>query len=275
MNALLVRVGIDSKSGGWIAPVNPTTQEFVYVPIPENGGEVYPEYKRTYDEFKKPCEKLGCPLPPKVIEEYTSVHLDPDFCSLTYGDIDETDGKKHRGRPLLNLQEDDLLVFYAGLDPLRVKGTKIELVYAIIGLYVIKEPPRRATNIPNIERYRDKNAHTRRDYNEADIIVSAKPPPLSGRLERCIPIGERLSNGHYYLKQCLFDEWGGFSHRNRLWLQRSPVLPTFNNAGKFYEWFKKQKQNKNIRLVARNNLEFKEVTEKDCIDAFGSRSKPK
>jgi hypothetical protein len=250
MKALLVRVGIDKKSGEWNAPVHPSTNEFVYVPIPEGEGkEVYPEYKRTYEEFKKPCEKLGSPLPPKVIEEYTSVHLDPDFCSLTYGDIDETNGKNHRGRPLLNLQEDDLLVFYAGLDPGRWKDTTIELVYAIIGLYVIKEKPRRATEIPNIDKYRDKNAHTRRDYNEADIIVSAKPAPLSGRLERCIPIGERRSNGHYYLKQCLFDEWGGFLHKNILWLQRSPTLPRFSNPEKFYKWFKNQP----IQLVASNN----------------------
>lgn len=253
--AVLVRVGIDLTSGGWIAPVNPSSGEFAYVPIPENEGKaVVPGYERTYDEFKKPCEKLGCPIPFNVTKKFTSVHLDPDFSSLTYGDIDEIGGKRHRGKPLLQLQEDDLLVFYAGLDHSR-KKLRLELVYAIIGLYVIKDRPRRATDIPDIEKFRDKNAHTRRDYKKADIIVSAKPPPLSGRLEKCIPIGERKSNGHYYLNQSLFDEWGGFSHRSRLWLQRSPVLPSFDNAEKFYDWFLKELDKYDNHLVQKNNLD--------------------
>ena len=256
--AVLVRVGIDLTSGGWIAPVNPSSREFAYVPIPENEGKaVVPGCERTYDEFKKPCEELGCPLPSKV-KEYHNVHLDPDFSSLTYGDIDEIGGKNHRGSPLLNLQEDDLLVFYASLDPGRWKNKTLELVYAIIGLYVIGEKPTRATAIPDIDKYRDKNAHTRRDYNEADIIVSAKPAPLSGRLERCLPIGERIDD-KYWLQQCLFDEWGGFSYSrgsrvNQLYIQRSVNLPLFNNAEKFYEWFLEELDKRHIHLVQKNNL---------------------
>src|SRR3990172_10533824 len=35
MRATLVRIGIDQAYGGWNAPVDPETHEFVYVPIPE------------------------------------------------------------------------------------------------------------------------------------------------------------------------------------------------------------------------------------------------
>jgi len=36
MKAILVRVGIDCVYGGWNAPMNPETNEFIYVPINEN-----------------------------------------------------------------------------------------------------------------------------------------------------------------------------------------------------------------------------------------------
>jgi hypothetical protein len=33
MRAYLVRIGVDQAFGGWNAPMNPETREFVYVPI--------------------------------------------------------------------------------------------------------------------------------------------------------------------------------------------------------------------------------------------------
>ena len=35
MRGLLIRVGIDQAYGGWNAPIDPMTGEFVYVPIPD------------------------------------------------------------------------------------------------------------------------------------------------------------------------------------------------------------------------------------------------
>lgn len=257
MKALLVRVGIDSgqENGNWNAPMNPNTNEFAYVPILESpSNQIELEYRTGYEEFFEPCERLGKPLDKEFASETS--HVDPDFSELTYGDIDETDGRNHRGKPLLKLEENDLLVFFAGLDPGRYDA-QVELVQAIIGLYVIKEKPMRATDIPNIDSIRHKNAHTRRTPEKKDIIVFAKPAPLSGRLERCIPISERRSNNNYYLKQNLFEEWGGFLDRydipvKEIRLQRTPLF-RFKNADKFYYgWFRNQ--NKNNRLVEFNNL---------------------
>lgn len=263
MEGLLVRVGIDSskESGRWNAPINPATKEFAfaYVPILETyKEEVIPEYKRTYEQFKAICKELGNPLPSKFMNNNTYAHLDPDFSKRTYGDMCGTDicGKvSYKGKPLLGLKENDILVFYASLDPGRWKGQKLDLTYAIIGLYVLKEEAKRATDAILMGMERDNNAHTRRRYNEADIIACAKPAPLSGRLERCIPIGE-CKNGRYWLQQNLFDEWGGFLKSNdlpysKLYIQRSPTLFRFKNADKFYGWFRNQ--NKNNRLVECNN----------------------
>jgi hypothetical protein len=35
MRATLVRIGIDQAYGAWNAPMDPETNDFVYVPIPE------------------------------------------------------------------------------------------------------------------------------------------------------------------------------------------------------------------------------------------------
>lgn len=282
MQALLVRVGIDGESAKeeWRAPMNPVTREFAYVPIPENNRIFIPRYKISYERFKDTCWKLGRELPPKFSNDfkYKYAHLDPDFEKLTYGDIDEKPefrercikGKKrlnHRGEHLLDLVEDDILVFYASLDPGRWKKNQqfLPLDYAIIGIYVLKEPPERATEDYKKNHDLGMNAHTRVECNEADIIACGKGTDafgrkISGRLDKCIQIGEWIrKNGDkgkaYWLKQCLFDEWGGFEDvkKNRLCIIRSPKLWKFNNADKFYDWFKEQLVKENIRLINDNN----------------------
>jgi hypothetical protein len=256
MNGLLVRVGIDStlQSGGWNAPVNPETDEFAYVPILECAERhIKPKYRRSYEEFIEPCKRLGICLPSKFTGEIP--HLDPDFLKLTYGDIDGTDissGKKnHRGKPLLDLGEDDILVFYASLDPAGGKrSSNRKLIYAIIGLFVLAAKPKRAEKESVREDIRDNYAHTRGEYNETDILVSAKCR-VSGRLERCIQIGEWRDNA-YRVKEKLLKKWGGLSAKCG-YIQRSARLPHLCNAEKFYEWFKKQIEKENITLMQRNN----------------------
>jgi len=242
MQALLVRVGIDlsKKSGVWNAPVNPDTAEFAYVPILEHEGnrkkKIRPGYEISYEQFKVPCEKLGKKLPSKFYDK--RAHLDPDFEYLTYGDEGD------RGKPIWGLENGDILAFYASLCP--VKPCNQKLIYALIGLYVV-DRIKPALEIPQEDWH--KNAHTRRNPDKTDIVVFANPD-LSGRLERCIPIGGRR-DGAYRVTNELLSEWGGLSVKDG-YIQRSAKLPSFSNPLKFSEWFKEQK--KNIRLVAENNL---------------------
>lgn len=119
MRAVLVRIGVDHSYGEWNAPVDPKTGDFVFVPIPESQNTRFHRgMERCYDEFlpalNRFCDArdldlrrdLGFPTPLLG----ASMHLDPDFECLTYG---------NRGNPkggiIQNLEEDDLLVFYAGL----------------------------------------------------------------------------------------------------------------------------------------------------------------
>jgi len=239
MKAYLVRVGIDStpESGSWVAPVDPQTHKFAYVPIIENETKgrkpIRAGHGTAYDEFKAACESLGKQLPQKLLKEHS--HLDPDFRYLTYGD------KNLRGRPLLGLASGDILAFYAALRP--VKPCKDKLIYALIGLYVVDRVIL-AKAVPEGDWH--KNAHTRREPDPGDIVVFGKEG-LSGRLERCILIG-RWRRGAYRVTEELLYEWGGLLVKDG-WIQRSAVLPQFLAPQEFYDWFTKQ----NVGLVAKNN----------------------
>ena len=232
-----MRVGIDSslESGNWNAPVNTDTNEFAYVPIRENNinKKMHPGMETSYDEFKDSCRNFGITLPFRLQKEFT--HLDPDFSYLSYGD------QNARGKPLDRLNQDDLLVFYAGLKP--IKQCEHKIVYALIGLYVVD----RVVSAKEIAK-RDwhRNAHTRRVCDDTDLVVFGKPN-ISGRLERCLVIGEYRENA-YRVRKELLEEWGGLTV-NDGWIQRSAVLPQFKEPVKFKKWF----EQKGIGLMARNN----------------------
>jgi hypothetical protein len=110
-------------------------------------------------------------------------------------------------------------------------------------LYVIKEIVA-ASSVPQARW--NENAHTRRIPGEGDIVVRAKPE-VSGRLRRCIPIGE-LRNGVYRVRNDLLKAWGGLDIKDG-YIQRSVRLPAFNDASRFYRWFLAQKP----EMLAANN----------------------
>jgi len=245
MKALLVRIGIDQSYGGWNAPVD-AEGRFVYVPIPERRGTAFhPGLERRYGEVLPAlhcfCREDGCDLccdlrfPKELLE--CSMHLDPDFECLTYGD----EGAR-RGAGMLNMVEGDLLVFYGGLRPVHLCEHK--LVYALMGMYVVEEVLA-AARVPAERWY--ENAHVRKvPRGESDIIVRAKPGD-SGRFDRCIPIGE-WRDGAYRVRRDILAAWGGLSVKDGF-SQRSAVPPRFNDPARFLGWLQKEA----ISPIARNN----------------------
>jgi hypothetical protein len=163
-------------------------------------------------------------------------HLDPDFQHLTYGDNGE-----RRGARLREMERGDVLAFYAGLTSLA--GEHL-LIYALVGLYVVEKViPARSISPDRC----DQNAHTRWTIiSERDVVVRANSK-LSGRLERCIPIGGWRDRA-YRVRPDILKAWGGLSVRNG-YIQRSAVPPRFLNPDKFYRWFLRQ----GIPLLQRNN----------------------
>ena len=232
MNALLVRVGIDATDGGWNAPVRTSTGEFVYVTITEE-VELRPGLGTPYDSLQSVVAAFGQSLPFPLLGKPT--HLDPDFGHLTYGD------RGQRGAAVSKLGEGDLLAFFAAFCP--VDAPPRPLVYAIIGLYVIDEilP---ASSVPP-KRWHE-NAHTRRVPKADDIVVRAKPG-VSGRLRRCLPIGD-FRNKSYRVRRDLLEAWGDLDIKDGF-IQRSVRLPRFRDADRFYRWFLAQRP----ELVAANN----------------------
>ena len=245
MKALLVRIGVDQAYGGWNAPVDAEGQ-FVYVPIPESPGiRFHPGLDRRYGEvlpaLQSFCRDHDCDLcgdlrfPQELLKR--AMHLDPDFDCLTYGD----EGAR-RGAGMVAMVDGDLLVFYGGLRP--VYECEHRLIYALMGMYVVGEVVPAAEVPPDCWH---ENAHVRKvRRGETDIVVRAKRG-VSGRFDRCIPIGE-WRNRSYRVRNDLLDAWGGLSVKDGF-IQRSAVPPSLNNPEKFLRWLRKQ----GIRLVARNN----------------------
>ncbi|MGO8749267.1 MAG: hypothetical protein ACLQNE_25180 [Thermoguttaceae bacterium] len=245
MRALLVRIGVDQAYGRWNAPVD-AEGRFVYVPIPEDlGTRFHPELRRRYCEvlpaLRRFCEDQDCDLcgdlrfPQELLDR--SMHLDPDFECLTYGDVGD-----RRGSGMVDMVEGDLLVFYGGLRP--VHECEHRLIYALMGMFVVQEVVP-AADVP-AERWHE-NAHIRKvKRGKTDIVVRAKPGE-SGRFDRCVPIGE-WRNDAYRVRDDVLDAWGGLSVKDGF-IQRSAVPPSFNCPARFLKWLKKQ----HIQLLARNN----------------------
>jgi hypothetical protein len=236
MQVFLVRVGADLSLGGgtWNGPVDSSSGRFVYTPIPERKA-VRPGLAKPYATLSPFLAVLGVSLPKHLAQD--QMHLDPDFEHGTYGDT----GRK--GAQLAGcLISGDRLVFYSGLKDTRSN----QLVYGLIGTILVKQVTR-ATEWPSA-RY-DQNAHTRRVLsNDAADIVVVGSPESSGRLSRCIPIGEYRDRA-YRLRQSILEAWGPLSARDG-YLQRSAVFPSLKEPARFTAWWDRQE----VQLVRANNV---------------------
>ena len=227
MNALLVRVGADQSvaGGSWNGPVDSSSGSFAYVAIPE-GRPVHSGLEKPYTGLLPTLDRFNVSLPPHLVGRH--MHLDPDFERLTYGDAGQ------RAKQLRTaLGPGDMIVFYAGLRDTR---GATELVYAIIGLFEV-DGFLPATEVRPQDR--DMNAHSRRVLEPgADDLIVCGRAGVSGRLKRCIDIGE-YRNRAYRVRSSLLQEWGGLSNRDG-YLQRSARLPRLVDSGSFLRWFEKQ-----------------------------------
>jgi hypothetical protein len=110
MQVVLLRVGIDTGSGGIHGPLF-RDGSFEYIPIPDCFGGKGVD-KRTYGNTRgRKGRRLVDYFPEarreKILDQ--SVHFDPEFETFTYGDPTRPKGL------LRQLSEGSLLVFYAGL----------------------------------------------------------------------------------------------------------------------------------------------------------------
>jgi hypothetical protein len=235
VKALLVRVGVDSTvdGGSWNGPVDTESRKFTYVAIPES-RTVHAGTEKPYIALVPVLSNFSVSLPTRLHPR--RMHLDPDFSHLSYGDQGE------RAKQLRKLDPGDVIAFYSGLKNVRREQ---RLVYAMIGLFVV-DTIVLATSVSASAR--DTNAHSRRILTETaqDLIVYARPK-VSGRLERCFPIGEWRDHA-YRVRRDVLDAWGGLSVKDG-YLQRSARLPWFLAPERFRRWF----ESKGPTLLRANN----------------------
>lgn len=244
MRAFLVRVGVDQAFGGWNAPVDPATNDFVYVPIPEARSmraALATPYSLVQSALLRFAETHpGAPLrsvqlPSDLMP--ANMHLDPDFGHLSYGD-----NGVRRGKQLAELGQGDIVAFYGGLRP--VAPCQHRLVYALVGLFRVNEVVRLSSVAA--PRWRE-NAHTRCVEHEGSDVIVRGEPGSSGRLRRCLPIGD-FRDRAYRVTPRVLQAWGGLSCRDG-YLQRSAVPPSFVDPPRFLDWFERQ----DAELVSANN----------------------
>lgn len=231
MKIVLARVGIDSSYGSWNAPVDPSSGEFVWVPFPEDDrilsdaryAQTYERVSHELDGFSRRAG-ISVTLPNRL--RHRSMHLDPDFDHLTYGDI----GGNPRGSQFKKLQGGDAIAFYAGLKPVSRSGG---LYYGLIGMLHVVEVLA-ATDVSDERRH--ENAHTRMAQVDSSHVVVRGDVSKGGRLKSSIRIGEYRDKNYRVLPD-VFAAWGGFTSPSDS-IKRG--VRTLNSPDCFLTWLDSQ-----------------------------------
>ena len=238
---LLMRVGIDQTCGEYNAPINPFTNDYIYLPIPQGEDVFMPGMETLFVDILRPfeswCQQNGTAiefLPEEQLNK--GCHLDPDFDSSTYGD-QETG----RGLRVGDLRKDDFLAFFASFKP--IAPCDHNLIYALYGIMVV-DKVERVADITENEFH--KNAHTRVAEKNPDHWVVFANPSLSGRFSSAIPIGE-FRNRSYRVKKEILDEWGDIGVKDGF-IQRSVCPPWFTKPEQFLKWL----ESKQVKLINSN-----------------------
>lgn len=238
IKGLLLRVGIDQTYGAYNAPINPLTNDYMYMPIPQGDKLFKPGMRTSYDDLRPSfhdwCQRNTASLVFKQELEGKSTHLDPDFYYLTYGDP---------ARQVTNLTKGDFIAFFASFKPIFKCDNN--LVYALFGIMFV-DSILKVSNVSKAEL--NKNAHTRlmdSDDINNHLVVFADPC-TSGRFRQAIPIGE-FRSGSYRVTNTVLDQWGNIDVKDGF-IQRSVRPPWFLKPDQFIQWLALQK----IQLINNN-----------------------
>ena len=235
-----MRVGIDKTFGQYNAPINPVTNDYLYMPIPEDRHrfkvDMHTSYANIAPHFKKWAKenKFNDDFPAHL--QQRNCHLDPDFSCLTYGD--QGTGRGSRVRQLNN---GDFIAFFASFKPISPSPHK--LIYALFGIITVDRIVK-VENLPHEQCH--LNAHSRILDVNGDHLVVFGQSNRSGRFDKAIPIGENR-DGAYRVTQETLDAWGGLGVKNGF-IQRSVCPPWFADPTRFMAWI----DSKDYSVIAAN-----------------------
>jgi hypothetical protein len=228
MQVVLLRVGIDTGSGGIHGPLF-SDGSFEYIPIPDGYGGRGVD-KRTYGNIRGRRGRSLVDYFPEARRERVfeqSIHFDPEFETFTYGDPTRPKAS------LRQLSEGSLLVFYAGL-----KGWEFDCPPAlyIIGCFEVARAGL-ATTFTRAELARMflNNFHVMHGgvfANQKDRLVLVKGNANSRLLKKAVKISsvgtDRNGRALHRLAPEMQAVFGGFAGNTSI--QRSPprwVAPEF------------------------------------------------
>lgn len=217
MNVVLLRVGIDTGSGGIHGPLF-ADGSFEYIPIPDVSGSDQRTYGGTIGRRGTPLvDYFPRSRQPRMADH--AIHVDPEFGTCTYGDP----GIPKAG--LRNLAPGDLLVFYAGL---RGWDFRCEPALYLIGYFEVQIAARAGDLDANdIEAHFSENFHVRHPEifaAQQERLVLIKGTPASRLLRRAVRISEVGMNCAgkplRVISESMRARFGDFN--GRVSIQRSP-----------------------------------------------------
>jgi len=218
MKAAMLRVGIDTGSGGIHGPLF-HDGSFDYIPIPDR----FAVDERTYGNT------IG--LKNRKLVEYfprsrqhgvgkQSVHFDPEFETFTYGDPTSPKAR------LRHLEQGDMLIFYCGLEGWDFES---EPALYLMGYFEVLAAGK-ADDFSDSERRNlfDNNFHLRHpmiyERQKADLVL-VKGSGQSRMLKKAMKISamgkDRTGNPLKVLAQNMQSIFGSFN--GRISFQRSPT----------------------------------------------------
>ena len=221
MQVVLLRVGIDTGSGGIHGPLF-KNGSFEYVPISDgfNGTGISDQtYGNTKGRYGKKLLVHYFPERRQRRRRDTPIHDDPEFDTFTYGD--PTSPK----RGLRKLKKGDLLVFYAGLEGW---GFRCAPALYIIGYFeVVKAGLAAEFSKHELQSNFGRNFHVRHSavfVNQRDRLVLVKGNKRSGLLKKAKRISVLGSDKNgcpiHVLSPQMQKIFGGFD--GHISIQRSP-----------------------------------------------------
>jgi hypothetical protein len=184
MQIVLLRVGIDTGSGGILGPLF-ADGSFEYIPIPDRFRSMGVD-ERTYGNTRGKAGRRLADYFPEARQQRAAeqrLHFDPEFETFTYGD--PTPPKSS----LRDLREGSLLVFYAGL-----KGWDFACPPAlyIIGFFEVERAGRATSFSPaELARLFKNNFHVmHRDVfeDQKERLVLVKGAANSRLLKKAVKI---------------------------------------------------------------------------------------
>jgi hypothetical protein len=232
MQVALLRVGIDTGSGGILGPLF-KDGTFEYVPIPDCFGKD----ERTYGNTKGRCGGDLVDYFPEARKARMcnqSIHFDPEFETFTYGD--PTSPKAG----LRKLRQGDMLVFYCGLKGWNSKS--LPALFLLGYFEVLVAGRANDFSAKELKHFFGKNFHVKHPaifYEQRDDLILIKGSSKSRLLETAVCISEvgrdRSGRPLHILSTKMQNIFGDFD--GKISFQRSPtrwVKPEYvERAAKF------------------------------------------